>query len=157
VLLAGKATRRVEGLAHDLRTAGTAARGRAPKLAWNPIVAWTPSMASEVRSHLAYITVDLPPADRRRLGVDDDLAARLRDVVNTEGPDAAAPLIPDAVVDEYTIVGSRADVVARLSDLCRRARPELVALDASDYSVRFLDDCAAVMRDAGVAAGPVRA
>jgi len=156
-LLAGKATRRVDALERDLRAAGAAARGRAPKLAWNPIVAWSPAMAAEVRSHLAYITVDLPPDDRRRLGVDDDLAARLRSVVNAEGPDAAAPLIPDAVVEEYAIVGARADVVARLSDLCRRARPEVVALDASDYSVRFIEECADVMRDAGVASGPVPA
>jgi len=157
VLLAGKATGRVEALARDLRAAGSATRGRPPKLAWNPIVAWTPSMAAEVRSHLAYITVDLPVEDRRRLGVDDDLATRLRGIVTTDGPDAAAPLIPDAVVDEYTIVGDRGTVVDRLADLCRRARPEVVALDASDYSVRFLDECAAVMHDAGVVAGPVGA
>jgi hypothetical protein len=112
-------------------------------------------MASEVRSHLAYITVDLPAADRRRLGVDDDLVARLRQVVNTEGPAAAARFIPDAVADEYTIAGGRADVVARLAGLCRLARPELVALDASDYTVRFVDDCAAVVNDAGIAAGPL--
>jgi len=155
VLLAGKATGRVEALARDLRAAGVAARGRAPRLAWNPIVARTPAMAAEVRSHLAYITVDLPAEDRRRLGVDDDLAARLREVVNTEGPDAAAPLIPDAVVDAYTIVGDRAGVAAWLADLCARATPELVAFDASDYSVRFIEECAALARDAGIASGPL--
>ncbi len=155
VLLAGKATHRVEALARDLRAAGAAARGRAPFLAWNPIVAWTPAMASEVRGHLAYITVDLPGEDRRRLGVDDALAARLREVVNSDGPDAAARLIPGAVVDEYSIVGDRTDVAARLNDLCRRVAPELVALDASDYSVRFLDECAALAADAGIASGPL--
>jgi 5,10-methylenetetrahydromethanopterin reductase len=155
VLLAGKPLARVEGLVGQLRAAGVAARGRPPAIAWNPAAAWTASMASELRSHFAYITVDLPPGDRRALGVDDDLAARLRRVVNTEGPEAAAPLIPQAVVDQYAIVGDRPSVAARLAGLRTRIRPELLVFDAEDYSVGFLEDAAAVAADAGVVAGPI--
>ncbi len=155
VLLAGKSLTRVAGLVARLRAAGVAARGRPPAIAWNPAAAWTETLAEEIRAHLAYITVDLPPPERRALGVDDDLAARLRRVVTTDGPEAAAPLIPTAVLDEYAIIGDRAAVVSRLARLRQEVRPELIAFDASDYSVAFLDECAAVASDAGVVAGPI--
>jgi 5,10-methylenetetrahydromethanopterin reductase len=155
VLLAGKPLARVEALVEQLRAAGIAARGRPPMIAWNPASAWTANMASDVRSHFAYITVDLPPAARRALGVDDDLVARLRHIVNTDGAEAAAPLIPQAVVDHYAIVGDRPSVVARLSELRTRVRPELLVFDAEDYSVGFLEQAAGVAVDAGVVLGAI--
>jgi 5,10-methylenetetrahydromethanopterin reductase len=153
VLLAGKALDRVEGLVARTRAAGLAARGRAPAIAWNPVAAWTDAMAADVRSHLAYIAVDLPPWDRLALGIDDGLAARLRAIVASEGPDAAAPLVPQGVVDHYALVGDRAAVVARLGELSGRMAPELVVFDAGDYSAGFVAELAAVAHDAGAVDG----
>ncbi len=155
VLLAGKDTAAVESLVERLRRRGTAARGRPPAIAWNPVAAWTTPMIDEARSHLAYITVDLPAADRQALGVDDSLVARLRRVVNTEGPEAAAPLVPDSVVERYAVVGDRPGVVARLGELRARVRPELLVFDAGDYSVGFVEQCADLAADAGACSGPL--
>jgi len=142
VLLAGKSLTGVEALVGRLRTGGVVARGRPPAIAWNPMAGWTPRLAGDVRAHLAYITVDLPAADRADLRVDDALVARLRQVVNTEGPDAAGPLVPQAVVDRYAIVGDRAQVTARLARLRRRLHPELLVFDAGDYSASYIGDVA---------------
>jgi len=155
VLLAGRALGRVEGLVEHIRARAVAARGRPPVIAWNPMTGWTPAMADEVRSHLGYITVDLPAADRAALGVDDELTARLRRLVNSEGPAAAAGLVPQAVVDEFTILGERDAVAARLAGLRARLRPELLVFDAGDYSVSYLDELSALAADAGAAPGPM--
>jgi len=149
VLLAGKSLDKLDGLVARLRAGGLAARGRAPAIAWNPVAGWTDALAEDVRAHLAYITVDLPAADRRALGVDDDAVVRLRAVVTSDGPEAAGPLVPQAVVDAYAIVGDRAAVAARLAELRARIEPELLVFDAGDYSPAFLDELAALATDAG--------
>jgi 5,10-methylenetetrahydromethanopterin reductase len=164
VLLAGKRRDRLEPLVQRLRTSvpGRSLAGRAaptdqvaptgrpaPAIAWNPSPAWTDAMVDELRSHFAYMTVDLPPADRQALGVDDDLVVRLDHLVNTKGPEAAAALVPDAVVEQYAVVGTRAEVVSQLGAWRERIRPELWVFDAGDYSVSFLDEVAGVATDAG--------
>jgi 5,10-methylenetetrahydromethanopterin reductase len=149
VLLAGKSVEKLEALVARLRAGGVAARGRAPAIAWNPVAGWTEALAADVRAHLAYITVDLPPADRRALGVDDDLVARLRAVVSADGPEAAGPLVPQAVVDAYAVVGDRPHVARRLAELRARIQPELLVFDAGDYSLAFVEEVAALAAEAG--------
>jgi len=157
VLLAGKSLQKIEALVERLRAGGVAARGRAPAIAWNPVAGWTDALAQDVRAHLSYITVDLPPADRRALGVDDDLVARLRAVVTTDGPEAAGPLVPQSVVDAYAIVGDRTAVAGRLAELRARIEPELLVFDAGDYSLAFVDELAALAADAGAVPSSVPA
>jgi hypothetical protein len=65
------------------------------------------------------------------------------------GPEAAANLIPDEVLDAYAITGSRPHVVSRLRQLRAQVRPELLVFDAQDYSIPFLESVAAVAMDAG--------
>jgi alkanesulfonate monooxygenase SsuD/methylene tetrahydromethanopterin reductase-like flavin-dependent oxidoreductase (luciferase family) len=127
ILLAGRALERVPYLVADLRATGTAARGRPPSIAWNPSVAWTDAMVDEIRSHLAYMAVDMPPAERAALGA-DELMAR------------------------YAITGPRDHVVARLSELRRAVQPELLLFEMADYSVAYLESVARVALDAGVVA-----
>ena len=157
VVLAGKPLNSMGPFADSIRARSLAARGRPAALAWNPAATWTPATAAEMRAHFAYMTVDLPPADRRALGADDELVERLRTMVNTEGPEAAAALVPQAVVDHYAVVGERAAVITRLQELRARIRPELMVFDANDYSHRHLEDVAALAHDAGVKAGPLPA
>jgi 5,10-methylenetetrahydromethanopterin reductase len=149
VLLAGKSRAGIAGLVDRLRSGGLAARGRPPLIAWNPLAAWTSPMIEEARSHLAYMTVDLPAADKGALGVDDELVARLRALVTSEGPEAAASLVPQSVVDAYAIAGSRSAVVAQLGALVATVRPELLVFDAGDYSVAFAADVGAVAVESG--------
>ena len=60
------------------------------------VCAWTDALEAEVRSHLAYMVVDMPVAEREAVAVDDALAARLAELVRTRGPEAAGPLLPPA-------------------------------------------------------------
>jgi 5,10-methylenetetrahydromethanopterin reductase len=152
ILLAGRAVENVADLVARLRTIGGAVRGRPAAIGWNPNAAWTAPMIDDLRAHFAYMAVDMPPAERAALGLDDDRTARLSETVNSRGPDAAAGLIPDAVLERYAIVGTRSQVVARLAALRQDIQPELVLLDAADYSVGFLEDAASVVVDAGVVA-----
>jgi 5,10-methylenetetrahydromethanopterin reductase len=150
ILLAGRAIALVSGLAHELRAIGQARRGRPAAIAWNPSAAWTEPMVAEMRGHLAYMAVDMPAVERTALGLDDGATARLREVINSRGPEAAAALVPDAVLDRYAVTGDRAQVVARLGELRHEVRPELLLFEAHDYSVAYLEQASGVALDAGV-------
>jgi 5,10-methylenetetrahydromethanopterin reductase len=149
MLLAGRPVDSVAGLIGDVRATGQATRGRPAAIAWNPSAAWTEAMRADVRTHLAYMAVDMPAAERTRLGLDDAQTARLREIVTTRGPEAAGPLIPDALVDRYAVTGSRSRVVTRLAALLELARPELLLFEAGDYSEAYLESAASVILDAG--------
>jgi 5,10-methylenetetrahydromethanopterin reductase len=152
VLLAGRAVQAVPDLVSRLRDIGRTARGRAPAIAWNPVAAWTDSMRDELRAHLAYMAVDMPAAERSQLGLDERRTDQLRSLVNSRGPEAAAALIPDAVLDRYAIVGSRPEVVVRLAGCIDRMRPQLVVFDLAEYSVAYLEGVASLAMDAGATA-----
>jgi len=143
VLLAGRAVETVPELVTRLRAPGRAA------IAWNPVTAWTDAMRDELRMHLAYMAVDMPARDRAALGLDDSATEELRALVTTRGPEAAAALITDDVLERYAVVGTRAEVVTRLADLRARVRPELLVFDAHDYSRAYLEEAAALAVDVG--------
>ncbi len=148
MLLAGRAIGNVHSLVTHMRAEPRPAR---LSIAWNPSAAWTEPMLAEIRAHLAYMAVDMPPADRSALGLDDDDTAHLREVVNSQGPAAAGPLVPDAVLDRYAVTGDRSSVVARLSMLVQQVRPELLVFEAHDYSVAYVEAATAIALDAGIA------
>jgi alkanesulfonate monooxygenase SsuD/methylene tetrahydromethanopterin reductase-like flavin-dependent oxidoreductase (luciferase family) len=149
ILLAGRASHTVPDLVTRLRQTSQAARDRLPSIAWNPVAAWTDAMREDLRAHLAYMAVDMPEADRASLGLDGATTSKLRDLVNSRGPRAAATLITDSALEEYAIVGDRAAVVRRLSGLREQVRPELIVFDAGDYSITFLESVASLALDAG--------
>ena len=151
MLLAGRPVDSVAGLVGELARHRPRPRADGPRaIAWNPTAAWTEATTADVRAHLAYMAVDMPAGERARLGLDDERTARLREIVTTRGPEAAGPLIPDALLDRYAVTGSRATVVARLSGLASNwSQPELVLFEADDYSVAYLESAAAVALDAG--------
>jgi 5,10-methylenetetrahydromethanopterin reductase len=157
ILLAGRAIENVPALVARLRATGTAVRGRAPAIAWNPNAAWTPAMVEELRAHLTYMAVDMPLSEREAVGLNPRRTAELRDQVNSHRPEAAAGMIPDALVERYGVIGNRTSVVARLAALRQQVAPELLVFDADDYSVAFLERAAAVAMDAGFVALDPRA
>ena len=128
---------------------GRGARGRSAAIAWNPVAAWTEPMRDDLRAHLAYMAVDMPTADRAALGLDAALSEQVRTIINSQGPEAAAALIPESVLDQFAIVGDRSQVVRRLGHLREEVQPELLVFDAGDYSMAFLDQVAALALDAG--------
>jgi 5,10-methylenetetrahydromethanopterin reductase len=157
LLLTGRTVAALPALVDRVRAAGLAARGRAPSLVWNPTAAWTDEAIAELRSHLAYMAVDFPPAERAELGLDDDLVAQLRETVNTHGAHAAASLLPDHVLAKRAITGTRTEVVTRLTDLTARLRPDLLIFSLDRYAVDAIPALAALAADvtpAAAAANP---
>jgi 5,10-methylenetetrahydromethanopterin reductase len=126
--------------------------GRRVRIAWNPMVGWEPGHLSAIRAHLSYMTVDMPATWRERLGISDALVAELRAALGAGGPDAAAPLVPDAVLDAYAIVGDREDVVRRLTGAIAVASPDLLVFGPHEYTTAHVADLAALAGEAGLAA-----
>jgi hypothetical protein len=124
VLLAGRPIDAVAELVARLRSLGLAASGKSAAIAWNPNVAWTPEMRSDVLAHLAYMTVDMPAAER---------------------------VAPEALLARFAVTGTRAEVVQRLAELRQAVRPELFVFDAYDYSVAFIEELAGLVAAAGIA------
>lgn len=148
VILAGKAVDDVDGLVARLRRD----HQPPPSVIWNPAIAWRPEHAREIRSHFSYMTVDLPPAERAALGVTEEDVAVLRRAVLHEGPEAASALVPEEVLRRYAILGTRDEVLERLSAAYARTRPELVAFSAHEYSLDFVDEVADLAAEAGLRA-----
>jgi alkanesulfonate monooxygenase SsuD/methylene tetrahydromethanopterin reductase-like flavin-dependent oxidoreductase (luciferase family) len=118
-LIAGRGVTSVAALATKVRAGGRAA------IAWNPGVAWNEAMLGELREHFAYMTVDMPAADR-------------------------AAVREESILAEYAVTGSRGEVERRLAQLRADVRPELFVFDAHDYSVGFLEELASVIAAAGI-------
>ena len=126
VLLSGRPVLTVADLVNRLRDVGQITRGRAAAIAWNPLTAWTDAMREDVRTHLSYMSVDMP-----------------HDPVRSE----------TNLLERYAIVGDRSEVVDRLAHLCMDIRPELLVFDVGDYSIRYLEDLAQLFMEVGDAHG----
>jgi 5,10-methylenetetrahydromethanopterin reductase len=155
VIVSGKPVTEIGAFTRTLRDRAATA-GRQPRIAWNPMVGWTPGHIDGIRPHLSYMTVDMPAAWREQLGIDDDLVARLRATLASEGPDAAARLVPDSVLDVFAITGDRASVVRRLATAIEEAAPDLVAFGPHEYTTRHLGDIAELAAEAGLRASAER-
>jgi 5,10-methylenetetrahydromethanopterin reductase len=149
VIVAGKPVTDIAALTGTLRDRAATA-GRRPRIAWNPMVGWAPGHLDGIRLHLSYMTVDMPAAWRERFGVDDRVVARLRAELASDGPAAAARLVPDSVLGAFAITGDRATVVARLADATAAAAPDLVIFGPHEYTTGHLGDIAALAAEAGM-------
>jgi 5,10-methylenetetrahydromethanopterin reductase len=149
VIVAGKAVEELPALSARVRQIG-ADYGRSPWVVWNPSAAWTPEFVEQVRPHFAYMTVDSPPEERRALGITDEQVERIRHEVHRQGPEAAAHLIPDSVVNRFAVVGHRDEVVARLRWAVGAFWPELIAFGAHEYTVAHVADIAALAGEVGL-------
>lgn len=95
VIVAGRPVAGMPVFARTLR-ARAADAGRRVRVAWNPMVGWAPGHRDGIRSHLSYMTVDMPAAWRARLDVDDAVVARLRTALASGSPAAEAGLTASA-------------------------------------------------------------
>ncbi|HVT68024.1 MAG TPA: LLM class flavin-dependent oxidoreductase [Trebonia sp.] len=149
-VVSGKPVDEIGEFARSLR-ARAAGAGRQLKIAWNPMVGWTRGHADAIRGHLSYMSVDMPAGWRARLGVSDDVVAGLRAALAAGGPEAAAPLVPDAVLGAFAITGDRDDVARRLADTVTRAAPDLLVFGPHDYTTGHIEELAALAAKVGLA------
>lgn len=150
VIVSGKPVAEIGAFTRTLRDHAKKA-GRRPRVAWNPMVGWTPGHLDHIRPHLSYMTVDMPAPWREQFGVDDQTVARLRAALASDGPDTAR-LVPDSVLGAFAITGDRATVVSRLAAAVEAAAPELVAFGPHEYTTEHLGDIAALAAAAGLTA-----
>ena len=150
VIISGKPAEEVGSYARAIREQAARA-GRTVRIAWNPMVGWEPRHVDALRPHFSYMTVDMPDRWRERLGVSGVLVGELRAALRSDGPDAAARLVPDAVIDAFAIVGDRADVAARLATAVAAAAPDLLVFGAHEYTLEHVSDVAALAAEVGLA------
>jgi alkanesulfonate monooxygenase SsuD/methylene tetrahydromethanopterin reductase-like flavin-dependent oxidoreductase (luciferase family) len=63
------------------------------------------------------MALDAPPTIRERAGLTDDRVEAIRTEMLAGRLDAAASLLPDALVDEYAITGTPRECAARIAEL----------------------------------------
>jgi len=150
ILLSGKPVDVVPKVCADIREVGAAA-GNVPRIAWSSYIGWDKATLDEVRPHFTYIATDMPADLRRAAGIDDQTAERVRVIMLKEGMEAAARLVPQAVVQRYAVVADRDRTVAELSRIREEARPDMFLLPVNDYARagEFIHSAAGILMEAG--------
>jgi 5,10-methylenetetrahydromethanopterin reductase len=150
ILLSGRELNAVPQACSAIRAEGVRA-GNAPRVAWSAYLGWDARTIEGVRPHFSYIATDMPPEFRRRAGIDDETAERIRAIMLREGMEAAARLLPDEVVGRYAVVGERDRVVAELARIREEAEPDMFLLPVNDYSEPggFVREATGVLAAAG--------
>ncbi|RPI08570.1 MAG: LLM class flavin-dependent oxidoreductase, partial [Actinobacteria bacterium] len=93
-------------------------RSQGAKLAWSAYLAYAATERPKVLGHFSYMALDAPPEIRDRAGLDDERVAAIRAEMLAGRLDAAAALLPEALVDEYAVAGDPdacAVTIARLA------------------------------------------
>lgn len=100
-----------------LPSASTQLRSRGAKLAWSAYLAYAPNERSKVLGHFSYMALDAPPEIRDRAGLDEARVASIRAEMLAGRLDAAAALLPEALVDEYAVAGDPGACAATIASL----------------------------------------
>lgn len=151
VLLAGKKVTTVPDLVAGIRRDAAAAGRTPPAVLWNPGAAWTADAIATTRPRFSYMTIDMDPHDRVAFGITDDTVAELRRLLLAGGPEAAAHLVPDAVLEQFAIVGDRDHVVEGIRAARADAAPEVLAFEMHAYTLDHVADVADLATAAGCA------
>jgi hypothetical protein len=149
VILAGHPIEYAARFADELRVRA-AGLGRDPLIVWNPSLAWRQQDIDALRGLYAFITVDLPAAEREELGITDEFIAKLQAEVHQRGHAAAAHLVPDSILARYSLSGDRDYVIGRLADEVERVRPSIVTFQAFEYTRAYVAEIARLATAAGL-------
>ncbi len=96
---------------------GAAAAGRiaGPDLVWCPLVAWDERISPYLRMATVFAAVESPPELYERWGVPDETRERVKAVLAGHDMDAAAELIPDAIVEDVVLPDADPGAAAELA------------------------------------------
>ena len=101
----------------SLPAAATRLRASGARIAWSAYLAYAPDERRRVLGHFSYMALDAPRVIRERAGLTDERVDAIRAEMLAGRLDAAASLLPDALVDEYAIAGTLAECAARIAGL----------------------------------------
>lgn len=126
---------------------GAAAQhGRRPKVAISLFVAPDRETADAVRPYFTFAIVDSPPDVKARLGVSEAEAEEIKQVMNSRGIFAAAPLVRDEVLQHFVFSGKPGDFLEEIREVVRQHAIDQVIL-ANDLSTASFESVARVLAE----------
>lgn len=100
VILSGKAITDLPHVAAAIRATGDAG------IIWSAYIAYDDVERAKALRHFSYMALDAPPDIRAAAGLDDAMAAQVKQAMLGGDLDRAASLLPSALVDVYAVAGT---------------------------------------------------
>jgi 5,10-methylenetetrahydromethanopterin reductase len=135
-----------------LAAAATALRSHGAKLAWSAYLAYAPQERRKVLEHFSYMALDAPPEIRERAGLDEGRVASIRTEMLAGRLDAAAALLPEALVDEYAVAGDPDECAATIARLVSSFDLFLLPMNDIEHCADHIRASAEILRRAGALA-----
>jgi 5,10-methylenetetrahydromethanopterin reductase len=101
----------------DLPDAAGAIREGGARVAWSAYLAYDGTERRRALRHFAYMALDAPADIRRRVGLDELRAARVRRAMLAGRLDEAAEHLPESLLDLYAVTGTPGECSARIAGL----------------------------------------
>lgn len=101
----------------DLPEAASAVRQGGARIAWSAYLAYDETERRRALRHFAYMALDAPADIRRRVGLDELRAARVRRAMLAGRLDEAAEHLPESLLDLYAVTGTPEECAARIAGL----------------------------------------
>ncbi len=111
VILSAAPPAELPAVAERIRGQGSA------RIAWSAYLAYNDVERRRVLPHFSYMAVDAPAGVRTADGLDDATTEEVRRLMLAGRMDAAAELLPDALVDRYGLAGTPAGISAQIAEL----------------------------------------
>jgi 5,10-methylenetetrahydromethanopterin reductase len=140
-------------LAHLAAERARIAAAGSARVAWSAYLAYTAAERARVLRHFSYMAIDAPPDIRASVGLDDAAAATIKAAMLAGDLDAAASLLPPALVDRYAVAGTPADCAAKIA--AHRADFDLFLLPMNDEATcaEHIRESAAILAAAQALSG----
>ncbi len=103
--------------------------------------------------HFSYMAIDAPPDIRASVGLDDAAAATIKAAMLAGDLEAAAALLPPALVDRYAVAGTPGECAATIA--AHRADFDLFLLPMNDEATSepHIRESAAILKAAQALSG----
>ncbi len=138
VILSAEPPASLPKAADRLRAAGA-------KVAWSAYLAYSPDERARVLGHFSYMALDAPPEIRQRAGLDDAAVAAIRGEMLAGRLDAAARLLPDALVDEYAVAGDPGACASTIASLASSFDLFMLPMNDVDHCEEHIVASAAII------------
>ena len=139
VILSAESPVSLPAAAARLRTAGA-------KVAWSAYLAYGPEQRPRVLGHFSYMALDAPPEVRERAGLDEARVAAIRTEMLAGRLEAAAALLPDALVDAYAIAGDPEQCAATIAGVASSFDLFMLPMNDVEHCEEHIVASAAILR-----------